>query len=166
MILLSLFLEKSHFVNTLCINDISLILYRKMRLWYFFRGKRFIRACICWFFIACVLPFKIPPFCWNYHVPQIALLFTIVSPHITFFETFLLKVLLFRLYFLLFGVISLLEAPTGRRWDGHIYIKGVTVRFGFDAIRTSQLPNVCQEQSNEDAPWGVSYIQPLLAHST
>ena len=87
--------------KVLCINDISLILYRKMRLWYFFRGKRFIRACICWFFIACVLPFKIPPFCWNYHVPQIALLFTIVSPHITFFETFLLKVLLFRLYFLL-----------------------------------------------------------------
>ena len=60
---------------------------------------------------------------------------------------------------------SLLEAPTGRRWDGHIYIKGVTVRFGFDAIRTSQLPNVCQEQSNGDAPWDVLYIQPLSAHS-
>lgn len=49
---------------------------------------------------------------------------------------------------------------------GWTYIhKGVTVRFGFDAIRTSQLPNVCQEQSNGDAPWDVSYIQPLLAHS-
>ena len=34
--------------------------------------KRFIRACICWFFIACVLPFKIPPFCWNYHVPPVS----------------------------------------------------------------------------------------------
>ena len=34
----------------------------------------------------------------------------------------------------------------------NIYIKGVTVRFGFDAIRTSQLPNVCQEQSNGNAP--------------
>ena len=87
--------------KVLCIKDISLIIRRKMRLWDFFREKRFIRACICWFFIACVLPSKIPPFCWNYHVPQIALLFTIVSPHITFFETFLLKVLLFRLYFLL-----------------------------------------------------------------
>lgn len=49
---------------------------------------------------------------------------------------------------------------------GWTYIhKGVTVRFGFDAIRTSQLPNVCQEQSNGDAPWDVSYIQSLLAHS-
>lgn len=26
--------------------------------------------------------------------------------------------------------------------------KGVTVRFGFDAIRTSQIPCVCQKQSN------------------
>ena len=41
--------------KVLCIKDISLILYRKMRLWYFFREKRFIRACIYWFFIACVL---------------------------------------------------------------------------------------------------------------
>ena len=41
--------------KALCIKDISLILYRKMRLWYFFREKRFLRACIYWFFIACVL---------------------------------------------------------------------------------------------------------------
>ena len=49
-------------------------------------------------------------------------------------------------------------SPQWVKVGGHIYIKGVTVRFGFDAIRTSQLPNVCQEQSNGDASWGVSYI--------
>ena len=43
------------YVKVLCIKDISLILYPKMRLWYFFREKRFIRAYICWFFVACVL---------------------------------------------------------------------------------------------------------------
>lgn len=125
--------------KVLCIKDISLILCRKMRLWYFFREKRFIRACICWFFIACVLPSKFPPFCWNYHVPQIALLFTIVSPHTTFFETFLLKVLLFRLYFLLLRC-HILTGSSNWAKVGWTYIhKGVTVRFGFDAIRTSQV---------------------------
>jgi hypothetical protein len=57
-------------------------------------------ACIYWFFIACVLPSKyhysLIPFVGNISCSEIALLFTIVSPHITFFETFLLKVLLFR----------------------------------------------------------------------
>ena len=51
---------------------------------------------------------------------------------------------------------------------GWTYIhKGVTVRFGFDAIRTSQLPNVCQEQSNGDAPWDVHIYSPywLIAFS-
>ena len=43
-----------------------------------------------------------------------------------------------------------------------MYIKGVTVRFGFDVVRTSQLQTVCQKQSNGNAPWGV-YIQPALA---
>ena len=44
---------------------------------------------------------------------------------------------------------------------GWTYIhKGVTVRFGFDAIRTSQLPNVCQEQSNGDVPWDVYIYSP------
>ena len=56
-----------------------------------FREKRFIRAYICWFFIACVLLSKLHPFCWNYHVPQIPLLFTIIPPHITFFRNFLAK---------------------------------------------------------------------------
>ena len=134
-----------------------------------FSRKRFIRAYICWFFVACVLLFKLPcsliPFVGNISCSEIALLFTIVSPHITFFETFLLKVLLFRLYFLLLRC-HILTGSSNWAKVGWTYIhKGVTVRFGFDAIRTSQLPNVCQEQSNGDAPWGVSYIQPLLAHS-
>ena len=75
--------------KVLCIKDITLILYPKMRLWYFFREKRFLRACIYWFFIACVLPSKFPPFCWNYHVPQIVLLLTIIPPYTTFFRNFL-----------------------------------------------------------------------------
>ena len=41
---------------------------------------------------------------------------------------------------------------------GYIYIKGVTVRFDFDDVRISQIPNVSQEQSNGDALWGVLYI--------
>ena len=45
-------------------------------------------------------------------------------------------------------------------WD---YIhKGVSVRFGFDAIRISQIQSDCQKQSNGNAPWDV-YIQPSLA---
>lgn len=61
-----------------------------------FSGKRFIRAYICWLFIACVLPSK-------FHYSLISfvgrimlrrhLLFSTIPPHITFFETFLLKVL-------------------------------------------------------------------------
>ncbi|MBQ2366150.1 MAG: hypothetical protein II293_03215 [Bacteroidaceae bacterium] len=43
----------------------------------------------------------------------------------------------------------------------HVH-KGVTVRFGFDAVRTSQLQTNCQEQSNGNAPWDV-YIQSVLA---
>ena len=49
------------------------------------------------------------------------------------------------------------ESPDGQRLGRHIYIKGVTVRFGFDAIRTSQLQTDCQKQSNGNASWGVLY---------
>ena len=59
--------------------------------------------------------------------------------------------------------IPLLKARKG--WGGtdvHIN-KGVTVRFGFDAVRISQIQTVCQEQSNGNALWDVSYIQPFLA---
>ena len=44
----------------------------------------------------------------------------------------------------------------GREKD-NIYIKGVSWRFEFDAIRTSQLQSVCQKQSNGNAPTGVLY---------
>ena len=52
------------------------------------------------------------------------------------------------------------ESPLGRveARKGHIYIKGVTERFAFDDVRTSQLPTVCQKQSNGDAPKVVLYI--------
>ena len=50
----------------------------------------------------------------------------------------------------------------GEAVGAHIYIKGVTERFGFDCVRTSQLQTVCQKQSNGNVSWDV-YIQPLLA---
>lgn len=52
------------------------------------------------------------------------------------------------------------ESPLGRveARKGHIYIKGVTERFAFDDVRTSQLPTVCQKQNNGDAPKVVLYI--------
>ena len=52
------------------------------------------------------------------------------------------------------------ESPLGRveARKGHIYIKGVTERFAFDDVRTSQLPIVCQKQNNGDAPKVVLYI--------
>lgn len=40
----------------------------------------------------------------------------------------------------------------------HIHNDGVTVRFVFDGVRTSQLRTNCQKQSNVDAPNGVLYI--------
>ena len=53
--------------------------------------------------------------------------------------------------------------PEGQRLCGHVYIKGVTVRFGFDAVRTSQLPTDCQKQSNGNASWGVFYTAVLAS---
>ena len=44
-----------------------------------------------------------------------------------------------------------------------IHKKGVTVRFGFDAVRTSQLPTDCQKQSNGNASWGVFYTAVLAS---
>lgn len=44
-----------------------------------------------------------------------------------------------------------------RGWEGRIYIKAFTERFGFDCLRTSQLPTVRQKQSNGECPWGVLY---------
>ena len=50
------------------------------------------------------------------------------------------------------------EAPMGRwRW-ADIYIKGVSVRFGFDDIGIWKIQTISQEQSNKERPWDV-YIQ-------
>lgn len=45
-----------------------------------------------------------------------------------------------------------------RGWEGCIYIKAFTERFGFDDSRISQIQTVCQEQSNGECPKGVLYI--------
>ena len=47
------------------------------------------------------------------------------------------------------------------RW-ADIYIKGVTVRFGFDILRISQILTICQEQSNKGRlmGWLYTYILP------
>ena len=57
--------------------------------------------------------------------------------------------------------LHLLKAPWGWKRARHMYIKGVTERFGFDGRRISQIPTVSQKQSNENASWDV-YIQPSL----
>ena len=86
-------------------------------------------------------------------------------PSHNFFRNFLAKSFVDSIIFVTFAVsYPYWKLQLGEGGMDNIH-KGVTVRFGFDAIRTSQLPNVCQEQSNGDAPWDVSYIQPLLAHS-
>lgn len=47
----------------------------------------------------------------------------------------------------------LIELRRGKR----IYIKALTVRFGFDVQRTSQLQKICQKPSNGKRPIGVLY---------
>ena len=53
------------------------------------------RACNCWFFIACVLlskyHYSLIPFVGNISCSEIALLFTIVSSSHNFFRNFLAK---------------------------------------------------------------------------
>ena len=47
----------------------------------------------------------------------------------------------------------------------NIYIKGVTVRFVFDAVRTSQIPSISQKQSNGNAPrWCIICILASCWH--
>ena len=53
-------------------------------------------------------------------------------------------------------------SPDGQRLGGHIYIKGVTVRFGFDILRTSQLHLFVKNKAT-GTPHGVYCIQPSLA---
>ena len=110
-------------VKVLCIKDISLILYPKMRLWYFFREKRFIRAYICWFFIACVLPSKLPssliPFVGNISCSEIALLFTVVSPSRNFFRNFLAKSFVVSIIIVTFAVEFERTEKNGRDEDSN-----------------------------------------------
>ena len=51
----------------------------------------------------------------------------------------------------------------GKGWADIHMVKGVFVRFGFDLLELRKLSTVRQRQSNGNASWGVSYIQPLLA---
>ncbi len=82
------------YVKVLCIKDISLVLYPKMRLWYFFREKWFIRAYICWFFIACVLlskyHYSLIPFVGRIMFRDSSPFYDCVPSH-NFFRNFLAK---------------------------------------------------------------------------
>ena len=55
------------------------------------------------------------------------------------------------------------EGPKGRGGGQTFTKKGVTVRFGFDVLRISQVQTVSQKQSNKGRPVGYIYIQALLA---
>ena len=44
------------------------------------------------------------------------------------------------------------------RRAGHIHTKAFSERFGFDALRISQIQTICQKQSNGNAPWGVVIV--------
>ena len=55
---------------------------------------------------------------------------------------------------------SLLKARVGKAGDGDIYIKGVTVRFGFDVLELCNFTIICQKQSNGDALWCVYTLPP------
>ena len=46
---------------------------------------------------------------------------------------------------------------TGRAWGRYIYIKGVTVRFGFDGLRTSQLQQYVKNKAT-GTPYGMYII--------
>lgn len=48
---------------------------------------------------------------------------------------------------------------------GRIHIKRCLLRFGFDILRTSQLPMISQEQSNGNAPLGVLYSARIVSFS-
>ena len=80
--------------KVLYIKDISLVLCLKMRLWYFFREKRFIRACIYWFFIACVLlskyHYSLIPFVGRIMFRDSSPFYDCVPSH-NFFRNFLAK---------------------------------------------------------------------------
>ena len=51
-----------------------------------------------------------------------------------------------------------LKALLGRGGQTHIYKKGVTVRFGFDGLRTSQLQQYVKNKATGTPRMGVLYI--------
>ena len=55
-------------------------------------------------------------------------------------------------------------SPMGRQRWADIYIKGVSVRFGFDDIGIWKIQTISQEQSNKERPMGCLYTGSLLAH--
>ena len=59
---------------------------------------------------------------------------------------------------IIFAEVILAESPNIGLKVGITYTyKGVTVRFGFDVVRISQIQAACQEQSNGNALWDVLY---------
>ena len=146
--------------KALCIKDISLILYRKMRLWYFFREKIFIRAYDCWFFIAWELlskfHYSLIPF-----VGRIMLRrrppFLHSSPSHNFFRNFFAKSFVDSIIFVTFAVSYLAESSIWAK-AGWTYIhKGVTVRFGFD-VSESRKFNLSVKNKATGTPHGVYHI--------
>lgn len=79
------------------------------------------------------------------------------------FYTFLHLYFLSLRFFLYICIVYPCRKPErGTSKGGHIYIKGVTVRFGFDVIRTWKIQTVCQKQSNGNALWDVYIGHPEL----
>ena len=45
------------------------------------------------------------------------------------------------------------EAPVGRRRWADIYLKGVTVRFGFDVLESRKFKRKVKDKATRDASW-------------
>ena len=103
MRLLPWFLEKSHFVNALCINVITLNFQGRMILWNFFRGKTFLRA----MFIGLnLIAYENNMQCLNLEqfIKQVNFFFSIVYPNTIFFWNFFDKSFVVSIIFLTFAV--------------------------------------------------------------
>ena len=61
------------------------------------------------------------------------------------------------------SVFPYAESPMGNLlwWDTYI-LKAFSGRFGFDALRISQIQTSGQEQSNGDAPWRCRLYMPCI----
>jgi len=60
-------------------------------------------------------------------------------------------------------VKHMLKAPRAEGWAYTYILKGVTVRFGFDALRTSQIPNEMSKTKQRERPLGCFYqIHPVV----